>query len=214
MLRAGLVGPEQRLQGDDDYVCVSLLIDWEIGGARRIAKIRFRDLSTKRSKNTRRVGPQRLDCCAKPSGHAPSPSFWGWVRHAHSVRMTVPGPNFISQMPGTDPSMVRLQPNDTQDCLASLLCCDAAVSKSGLGYPCLRNVVLAQAHSQREPFKQRCSWPGNPPSSSHRASKALPTLHSLRPRELTALGPRASLITSYSHSRARRGETSRITALL
>ena len=108
MLRAGLVGPEQRLQGDDDYVCVSLLIDWEIGGARRIAKIRFRDLSTKRSKNTRRVGPQRLDCCAKPSGHAPSPSFWGWVRHAHSVRMTVPGPNFISHMPGTDPSMVRL----------------------------------------------------------------------------------------------------------
>ena len=109
MLRAGLVGPEQRLQGDDDYVYVSLLIDWEIGGARRIAKIRFRDLSTKRSKNTRRAGPQRLDCCAKPSGHAPSPSFWGWVRHAHSVRMTVPGPNFISHMPGTDPSMVRLQ---------------------------------------------------------------------------------------------------------
>ena len=72
-------------------------------------KIRFRDLSTKRSKNTRRAGPQRLDCCAKPSGHAPSPSFWGWVRHAHSVRMTVPGPNFISHMPGTDPSMVRLQ---------------------------------------------------------------------------------------------------------
>ena len=60
MLRAGLVGPEQRLQGDDDYVCVSLLIDWEIGGARRIAKIRFRDLSLKRSKNTRRAGPQRL----------------------------------------------------------------------------------------------------------------------------------------------------------
>ena len=60
--------------------------------------------------------------------------------------------------------------------LASLLCCDAAVSKSGLGYPCLRNVVLAQAHSQREPFKQRCSWPGNPPSSSHRASKALTSL--------------------------------------
>ena len=109
MLRAGLVGPEQRLQGDDDYVCVSLPKKRMFGSDRRIAKIRFRDLSTKRSKNTRRVGPQRLDCCAKPSGHAPSPSFWGWVRHAHSVRMTVPGPNFISHMPGTDPSMVRLQ---------------------------------------------------------------------------------------------------------
>ena len=109
MLRAGLVGPEQRLQGDDDYVCVSLPKKRMFGSDRRIAKIRFRDLSTKRSKNTRRAGPQRLDCCAKPSGHAPSPSFWGWVRHAHSVRMTVPGPNFISHMPGTDPSMVRLQ---------------------------------------------------------------------------------------------------------
>ena len=89
------------------------------GSDRRIAKIRFRDLSTKRSKNTRRVGPQRLDCCAKPSGHAPSPSFWGWVRHAHSVRMTVPGPNFISHMPGTDPSMVRLQGRSLTKNLAS-----------------------------------------------------------------------------------------------
>ena len=104
----GLVGPEQRLQRDDDYVCVSLPKKRMIGGARRIAKIRFRDLSTKRSKNTRRVGPQRLDYCAKPSGHAPSPSYWGWVRHAHSVRMTVPRPSCITHSSGTNPSMVRL----------------------------------------------------------------------------------------------------------
>ena len=119
MLRAGLVGPEQRLQGDDDYVCVSLPKKRMFGSDRRIAKIRFRDLSTKRSKNTRRAGPQRLDCCAKPSGHAPSPSFWGWVRHAHSVRMTVPGPNFISHMPGTDPSMVRLQRSSAANTVTS-----------------------------------------------------------------------------------------------
>ena len=57
----------------------------------------------------------------------------------------------------------------------------------------------------REPFKPNTLWPGNPPSSSQRASILLPTLHSLRPRGLAALELRASLITSYSPTRARRG---------
>ena len=57
----------------------------------------------------------------------------------------------------------------------------------------------------REPFKPHTLWPGNPPSSTQRASILLPTLHSLRPRGLAALEPRASLITSYSPTRARRG---------
>ena len=81
--------------------------------------------------------------------------------------------------------------------------------QSGLGYPCLSNVWFCPLCSlPREPFKPNTLWPGNPPSSSQRASILLPTLHSLRPRGLAALELRASLITSYSPTRARRGRPS------